>query len=304
MIKRSMILSLGIAMMAATMATAQVVSPFHIVPVIAKADGENGTQWLSDLSIANVSTFAVDIKAAFFKEGVAGSIIDLDPPAITTLQPGETRIISDVLGTWFPTEGSGIKGTLALLGEATGGGADEDVKLAVSSRTYNVGDPDGTFGQTVSSSLFSLVFGRGTSVLPGVREENGVFRTNVGIVNMSFQLFNPSAKTDFIIRTYDGAGALVDERTVQVDPFSMRQYSLAGFGISNLAAGRTEILIDPDTITWDPCDSSATPGLTPGLFITYMSKIDEGTGDAEFALGQTDWSDFVEDCGDEPNDCP
>ena len=44
------------------------------------------------------------------------------------------------------------------------------MKLAVSTRTYNVGDPDGTFGQTISSGLFSLVIGHGTSVLPGVRD--------------------------------------------------------------------------------------------------------------------------------------
>ena len=97
---------------------------------------------------------------------------------------------------------------------------------------------------------------------------------------------------------------MVAEKAVEVEPFSMRQYSLSSLGVNSLAAGRTEVVIDPETITWDPCDSGAVPGLAPGLFFTYMSKVDSGTGDAEFGLGQADWTEFEIDCGDVPDDCP
>jgi hypothetical protein len=35
-----------------------------------------------------------------------------------------------------------------------------------------------------------------------------------------------------------------------------------------------------------------------------MSKVDQATGDAEFAYAQNDWTAFVDECGSEPDDCP
>jgi hypothetical protein len=35
-----------------------------------------------------------------------------------------------------------------------------------------------------------------------------------------------------------------------------------------------------------------------------MSKVDQATGDAEFAYAQNDWTAFVDECGSLPDECP
>jgi len=277
-------------------AGAQMVSPMHIIPVIAKAQGEAGTDWQSDLAVSNVSAVAVTVRAAFFREATNNQFL-YDFPVNVNVQPGETLMVADVLGTWFPSQGNNTKGVLFLLGEPAGGGSEDEVLLAVSSRTYNNADPNATYGQTVGSGLFNLVFGQGTSVLPGVRHDDR-FRSNVGVVNLS-----PLAAT-LLVTTYDTTGAQRAQVTKTVESFSLRQWSLDSLGVSSLGGGRVEVEIDPATITWDPCDPQYVPGLAPGLFLAYLSKVDQATGDAEFGLGQVDWTGYAEECGEVPDDCP
>ena len=278
-------------------ASAQVVSPMHIIPVIAKIQGEAGTDWQSDLSISNLAEVAVIVRAAFFREAT-NNAFSFSFPFDVTLQPGETLMVEDVLGTWFPDEGNSTKGVLMLLGEPEDGGGEAAALLAVSSRTYNNADPNATYGQTVSSALFGLIFGQGTSVLTGARHDDR-FRSNAGVVNLS-----PSPIT-LLVSTYDTAGTQRAQVTQTVESFSMRQWSLDSLGVSTLAGGRIEVELDPATITWDPCDPQTIPGLTPGLFVAYLSKVDQATGDAEFGLGQVDWTDYIVDCGESPeDDCP
>ena len=63
--------------------------------------------------------------------------------------------------------------------------------------------------------------------------------------------------------------------------------------------------VDPDRITWDACNGMFGGPGGFGTLITYMSKVDGVTGDAEFGLGQNDWTMFEIDCGYEPgDDCP
>jgi hypothetical protein len=285
-------IALVLTLVIAAPATAQYAVGLHTIPVVAKVAGSAGTDWMSDLSIANVSTVAVAVRAGFFREAT-NNTFPANLPIMVTLQPGETVTVSDVLGTWFPAEGN-TKGALILIGEPASGGGEDEVLLAVTSRTYNNADPNATYGQTVVSSFFGMVFGQGIAVLPGVRHD-ARFRSNIGVVNMAGQ------PAQVQVTTFDTGGTEVAQVTRTVESLSLRQWSLGDLGITrNLSGGRTEVRIDPATITWDPCGTFPVFGFSPGVFIAYLSKVDQATGDAEFSLGQVDWTQFVTDCGEPP----
>jgi hypothetical protein len=279
-------------------ASAQIVSPFHIVPVVAKVAGQAGTDWMTTLSVSNLSDSAVQAQAMFFRENTAHSFpVGSYPTKMFTLSAGETLTVQDVLGEWFPGEGN-TKGTLVVMAtEAMSG--DATAKFAVSARVFNNANPQATYGQTVPSSLVNMVLGAGKSVLPGAQQD-GRARSNIGIVSFSAQ------PVQMLITVYDANGAQVAQATRTVQPFSLSQYSLSSFAVSTLSPpGRVEVQVDPSTITWDPCSGNPYDlfGGTLGLFTAYMSKVDEATGDAEFSFGQVDWEDYTDTCGEDPSEC-
>jgi len=278
-------------------ALAQYALPTHLIPVVAKTAGASDTDWRSDLSVSNLSAFPVTVGVAFFREATANSF-PLFFPVNLTLQAGETRTVEDVLGTLFPGQGN-TKGALFILGEPADAGDPDDVLLAVTSRTYNNADPLATYGQGVDSGFLAMAWGNGTSVLTGVRHD-GRFRSNVGVLNLSPQ------SIQLLVTTFDATGAQVAQGTETVESFSLRQWGLDRLGVPSLAGGRTEVQIDPSTITWDPCSTTGGVGFVPGFFLAYLSRVDQETGDAEFHLGQVDWTDYVTTCGEDPGDpqCP
>lgn len=279
----------------AAVASAQVASSVALIPVVAKTAGAAGTDWRSDVSVSNLSPFAVEVVAGFFREA-RNNALSFDFPTVATLQAGQTVTAGDVLGTWFPAEGN-TKGALLIMAEPAGAGEPEQVRLAVSSRTYNNADPNATYGQSVDPSFMGMVYGRGLSVLTGVRHDQR-FRSNVGVLNLS------PAPVQVLVTTYNGSGAQVAQVAKTVESLSLRQWALDGLGVPTLADGRTEVEIDPATITWDPCDQGSWTGFNAGFFLAYLSKVDQATGDGEFHLGQVDWSQFEADCGQAPDDCP
>ncbi len=282
-------------MIAFSAAEAQIVSPFHLVPVVAKVAGAAGTDWMTSMWISNTSDSRVDVTATFYRENTDNSPF-MGPSREFSLNPGQTLTVPDVLGNWFPGQGN-TKGFLILLGEPATG--DGDALLAVSARVFNNANPSATYGQTVSSSLFSVLFGAGEAVLPGAQWDSGK-RSNVGVVNLSGQ------PLDLIITVFGANGSVVATANRQVRTFSLAQWSLQQLGVSNLSnPGRVEIMVDPDTVSWDPCDPLFSGPGGFGSFMSYMSKVDGVTGDAEFGLAQNDWTAFAVDCGYEPgDDCP
>lgn len=294
---RAFLLVTVVALAFAGPALAQYATPFHLIPVVAKTAGAAGTDWRSDVSISNLSAFPVTVGVAFFREAT-GNSFPLFFPVNLTLQAGETRTVEDVLGTLFPSQGN-TKGALFLLGEPADAGDPDDVLLSVTSRTYNNADPLATYGQGVDSSFLAMVWGTGTSVLTGIRHDQR-FRSNVGALNLGPQ------SVQLLLTTYNAAGAQVAQSTKTVESFSIRQWSLADLGVASIGDGRTEVQVDPATITWDPCSATGGIGFVPGFFLSYLSKVDQATGDAEFHLGQVDWTDYVTACGEDPGDpeCP
>jgi hypothetical protein len=283
-----------VALGIAAAAQAQFVSPVHLVPVVAKTAGAAGTDWMTSMAISNVSASPAPMMALFFKEKQANSLFGV-PTHQFTVGAGQTITVQDVLGTWFPQQGN-TKGALLLL---PSDGGEEGPNLAVMTRIFNNANPAATYGQAIPSSFVNLIIGRGTAVLTGARQD-GAFRSNVGVVNISLTTIS------VIITTYNASGAQVAQVTKSVEPLSLRQYSMSELGVTTLApAGRVEVTVDPATITWDPCDQDPT-GLASAfaMFMSYISRVDQSTGDSEFALGLADWEEYVAECGEEPNDCP
>jgi hypothetical protein len=277
-------------------AFAQIVSPVHLLPVVAKVAGSEGTNWMTSVTISNSGDQAADVNAMFFPENETGSLF----PGIMhqfRIAAGRTMEVQDVLGSWFPAEGN-TKGTMLMLAEAVGGSEDDNAKLAVTARVFNNADPNFTYGQTVPSSFLSLIVGRGASVLPGARWDS-VNRSNVGVLNLSLQPLK------VIITTYTASGAVAAEVKKTIKAFSMNQWGLNQLGVNSMtASGRVEVRIDPSSISWDPCTQNVEDiGGLFGMFVAYMSRVDNASGDAVFLLGQPDWEGYVDECGEEPDDC-
>jgi len=269
---------------------AQIALPAHILPVMAKTSGVAGTDWVSSLSISNIGTETVDITALFFRENQDNFPLFV-PNQELTVAPGATHTVSDVIGSWFPTEGD-TKGFVVLYGEADGTTEDPFV-LTVAGRIFNRADPDATYGQTVPAGELGLMVAPGISNLTGARWDDAV-RSNVGVVNLSI------LPIDVIVTTYSADGTVLAAVNKRVRAFSLAQWSLPQLGVDTLVEpGRIAIEVDPTTITWDPCLSEELElDDLQGIFMSYLSRVDQATGDAEFVLGQSDWYEYLALCGD------
>lgn len=278
------------ALLAPGLAIAQVAAPLNIVPVIAKLGGADSSDWMTDLTVSNVSTVGVSVSAQFFRENTSNLPL-FGPSHHFDLAPGATLTVEDVLGTWFPAQGE-TKGWLLILAEPDGG--DEGQALvAATARVYNNADPEATYGQAVPSALLHVAAGRARAVLPGARWDEGT-RSNVGVTNLSLNAL------DVIVTVFAADGSELSSQKRRVKGLSLSQWSLNQLGVDVLTTpGRVEVRVDPATIDWDPCAVDlGSIGSLRGVFIAYLSRVDRATGDAEFIPAQNDWSPFIEECGD------
>ncbi len=285
-------------------AAAQMAMSVHIVPVVVKASGYAGTDWRSDLAISNLGDAAVTVGLAYFPEK-RDNTWDMTFPVTVNIGARGTLAVQDVIGSLFPSYGSSTKGALLVMVENSGGGT-ESPRLAVTSRAYNAADPERTYGQTVPSTQLGIVSGEGVAVMTGVRQDDR-FRTNIGVVNLSVAMLPtphfPRLKAR--ITVYDGDGSVVFDGVKEIESLSLRQWNLEkDLGVTNLTAGRVEVRVDPSTEGYDPCGVSygfMGTAAAPAL-LAYYSKVDNATGDAEFGIGQVDWSQHSVDCGESPTD--
>lgn len=137
-------------------------------------------------------------------------------------------------------------------------------------RTYNTADPAGTYGQTVPSLEVDSVT-TAPLIATGARNDDR-FRSNVGMVSLSV--------LDDIVVHYrvlgpNGAELVAGSRTLP--PATVRQFSLAQLGVGSVDGALTvELWLDEDSVSDDPCAEFAN------TLMGYVSKVDNGTGDAEF----------------------
>lgn len=314
--RKAMLVSAAALCLLSPPAAAQLMNSFHLVPVIVKAPGLGGTFWQSDLSISNLSPTAVTVGAKYFPSDVANTFNGTFPKSVS-IGAGQTLLVQDVLGTWFPSAGNG-KGFL-VLADTTPVNCNVSKPptaysglLAVTSRTYNTGDPKGTYSTAVDPNLTGANWTTYPSVIPGVRHTGTTapgYRTNLSVANFS------TGVIVVFIRIFNSAGALLYEGGHGIEALSFRQWTLGDFGVSNLGAGagrievslQSSLVPDPcaspaEAFCSNPCDPQKCPTKyamrTQPTFYAYASTIDNGTGDGTVVSPLIDWQGWNKYVGD------
>ena len=143
-----------VGLCAALPAAAQQVSDFQFFPIVARTAGAGGTQWVSDLTIYNPHDHELTVGLQFFPADQANVFNPLFPVRVV-LEARETVILEDVLHDLFGYA-TDVKGALLTTSDHDLILANpEDDDFAAVTRTYNVGSPVGTFGQTVPALDFT-----------------------------------------------------------------------------------------------------------------------------------------------------
>lgn len=272
--RRTILALIVLSIIASAPAGAQQIAHSQFLPVVARTAGAGGTQWLSDLTVVNLTDSELIVGTQFL---IADQTNVYDPtfPNRFTLEPRETRIIVDVINALYGYE-TDIKGSLLLTaGSAFIPGNPEDAKMLATTRTYNTGDPEGTFGQTVPALSLTINAAGTPSYVTGARNDSR-FRSNLGIVSMAI-----FAEITVHYNVMDASGETVAEGSKTLLPSSMSQWSFSSLGVPKAPGPLTvELWLDPEDVYPDPCITSF-----PNMFIAYVSKVDgnpNGTGDAEF----------------------
>jgi hypothetical protein len=114
--------------------------------------------------------------------------------------------------------------------------------------------------------------GWNSSFITGARNDAS-FRSNLGIAGTS-----PIAAMTVHYLIKDAAGVTLAEGDKTLRVASMRQWSFQQLGVGEVDGPLTvELWLDPDSESQDPCSDDF-----PNGFLAYVSKVDNGTGDAEF----------------------
>ncbi len=251
-------------------AAAQEALDTQFFPVVARGAGLGGTMWVTDLVVTNLMADPVTVGIAFFPAN-QDNLFDPSFPGRLELDPGETLIAEDVLYTMFGVDED--KGSLVLLADPNYlQGNPEGTKICAVTRTYNVGSDLGTYGQTVPSLVVNTNVGWAPSVITGARNDEG-FRSNLGIASTS--VLSP-IRVHWAIKNSEGTVLADGWKTLRIA--SMNQWSFQQLGVGAVDGPLTvELYLDPASMTDDPCALDIPVG-----FLAYVSKVDNGTGDAEF----------------------
>ncbi len=299
----------------------------YVIPVVAKVKGAAGTDWRTNLSISNISDFDVKVSAHFFKENQNNTFNGTFAKANVTIRKGDTLLITDVIGTWFPGAGTSTKGWV-LIAETSPPICPEPEdppvpKLVVNARIYNAANPSALYGQTVEALWTAINPTTYPSIMTGILSQGNAkpgSRTNLGVANVSTVAF------DVRIKLFRADGTLAGTAQRKVEALSLRQWRLdtdLALPVLDGRAGRLEVsIVDPN---FDPCadvdepplpgcEDPCAPSCTPSekwkmpdvkAFFAYASNVDNGSGDGENLLPVVDFiafNDYVDSYRDQH--CP
>jgi len=253
-------------------AAAQEMLNTQVFSVVARGAGLAGTQWVTDLTVHNPNDVELIVGAQFFPGG-QDNLLDPTFPERLTLAPHETLMVEDVLLNTFGYD-EDIKGALILICDPVVITENpEGVVMLAVTRTYNTGGAEGTFGQTVPSLVAGglNVFAH-SSFITGARNDDA-FRSNLGIAGQS-----AFGTIRVYYRIMDQEGTVLVEDSKRIRIASMNQWSFDSLGVGSVDGPLTvELWLDPDDLDEDPCEP-----IFPTGFLAYVSKVDNGTGDAEY----------------------
>lgn len=226
-----------------------------VLPGAARADGQGGSRWRSDLIVTNPSPEPASLSLSY--RPFPGF-----PATATTstfvAPPHGTLLLEDLLGTAFGlSSGAGV---VAIETASPSG-----VTPLVWMRTYNDSD-SGTFGQEIPALSASHASSReSVRLLPGLAADSD-FRSNLGIVNLDTSQLEVEVSL-----TTDSGLPLGEPFLVRLDGLGATQLSglpqRAGFD-GPVAAFRARVR------RW-----------SGGAFSCYGSRIDNRSGDPVFVPG-------------------
>lgn len=249
--------------------SAQEVDGVQFFPIVARTAGVGGSQWVTDLTIHNLDDETITVGLQFFPANQANNF-DMSFPDRVTIGPRGTLFLEDVLSSVFG-HSTDVKGGLLVSADYDMiAGNPEDVGILATTRTYNRADPAGTYGQSVPS--LDLAARTGAPLIATGARNDAQFRSNVGVVCLSLL-----GSITFRYRVLDADGAVVAEGSRTVPKLSVKQWSMSQLGVGSEEGSLTvEFRLDPADVSPDPCEDPANS------IIGYVSKVDNGTGDAEF----------------------
>ncbi|HHQ48320.1 MAG TPA: hypothetical protein ENK19_05490, partial [Acidobacteria bacterium] len=218
------------------------------IPGSAHVSGASGTNWRTDVEVANPGASQASFTIALLKRQQDNS----SPSSKTfTLDGGKSVRYEDALATLF-----GFSGAAALRITVDAG------MIAVTSRTYNA-TSSGTYGQFIDAAL--QVTGIGTNQegrliqLTHNRSSSSGYRTNIGFVNAT------GAPLKLTVELYRASGSLAGTKSYNLAPFEYRQ-------IDKIYQGVTSSDVDDGYAVL----YTTTSG---GRFFAYASVVDNTTGD-------------------------
>jgi CubicO group peptidase (beta-lactamase class C family) len=209
------------------------------IAAAAHSSGAHGSTWRTDLCLLNRSGESSAAQITFHRDNGDTRSLSIN------VSDGQQIVVGDVV---------------AQLG-MTGSGAieiDSDGPLLTSSRTFNAG-AEGTFGLFLDGVPIENTVGSGHSVWLPQLQQNGSFRTNIGLLNTS------DSQARIRISLYGAGGDELTSRWRTLDPGAWIQLQEP---FSRLA-GHTDIDAGSAKIEVDSGDG----------VIAYASVIDNATND-------------------------
>jgi hypothetical protein len=220
-----------------------------IFPVIGRFPGAGGSQWQTDVFIANPGTPTYDLTLRFYPTGESVQIrtITITPFSVTTL----TDICLNTFGR-----------------ANTGGMLELDAGIITPqarARIYNVGNPAGQFGQNVPGIGFGRLSRQAYMYGLAANPSN---RVNIGVANPN------DTATAVTIVVLDHTGATIHTRSVTLQPHTFAQFNdiSATFGLApqeglaiNMFTNSELIYGYASEVRNDTGDAIFTFGVSPNL---------------------------------------
>lgn len=178
--------------------------PALLIPVVGNLQGNFGTYFRSDVSIANLRTQPQYIAAVFLKSGQDNTN---EPVAINQFAGSAFNTYRDFIGSSLQKSGLGA---LLVYASDTQGNVDPNGSIDAFARTWT--PQPGSSGE-VSQNFDAVdpddLVGNGATYIIGLRQDTR-FRSNVGVVNLSTathtwtvtSLFNQSSTTTITVPPY------------------------------------------------------------------------------------------------------
>jgi hypothetical protein len=262
-VRTSKLLLAFILCFASVSAFAQITDTY-VVTAAANAAGQNGTRWLTQLSIFNPHLdYPLNVSVTLIRTGGAPGV-----ERLIEIPANATFITDDAMRDVFDSAGTGSM-LLATFTDDNPQLPDDEVisrSFLVTSNTYN--NADGTYGQTIPgvwTGLLDFDYDGITSIAHGIDNSSRLkFRTNVGVVNLG------RCGITVYVSAYNADGdTILDDAPFGVPPLAHWQERLP----VTLEGGSIEFLVQ------DPCTDDED---LYAVVFPYTSTIDDISGDPRY----------------------